>query len=320
MPRRMRHACPIRISAKLVQQRIVKIDPAAKRVTTDTETHAADHLVVALGADYDWEATPGLADVHEFYTAAGAERLRDELSNFTRGRALIGVCGAPFKCPPAPSECALMLHDYLESRDVRGQCEISFVLPLSTPVPPSPETSKALVAAFAERNIKFHPSKRVVKIDAARKMASLDDNSEMAFDLFLGVPKHRVPSVVLDSGLAENGWVTVNPRTLETKFPDVYAVGDGANTGTPKAGVFAEGAAKAVASALISKVRSGEPVKENDGVGTCYIEFGGGQIGKVEVDFFSGPEPIGTYHAPSVRLRIDKENFCSSRRARWFGL
>ena len=76
-----------------------------------------------------------------------------------------------------------MLHDYLESRDVRGQCEISFVLPLSTPVPPSPETSKALVAAFAERNIKFHPSKRVVKIDAARKMASLDDNSEMAFDL-----------------------------------------------------------------------------------------------------------------------------------------
>src|SRR6185312_10662130 len=160
-------------------------------------------------------------------------------------------------CPPAPSECALMLHDYLESRAVRGECEISFVLPLSTPVPPSPETSKALVAAFAERNIKFHPSKRVVKIDAARKMVFLDDNSEMAFDLFLGVPKHRVPSVVLDSGLAENGWVTVNPRTLETKYPGIYALGDGANTGTPKAGVFAEGAAKAVASALIAKVKSG---------------------------------------------------------------
>ena len=43
---------------RLVQQTVVKIDPAAKRVTTDTETHAADHLVVALGADYDWEATP----------------------------------------------------------------------------------------------------------------------------------------------------------------------------------------------------------------------------------------------------------------------
>jgi sulfide:quinone oxidoreductase len=161
----------------------------------------------------------------------------------------------------------------------------------------------------------------VVKIDAARKIVSLDDSSEMTFDLFLGVPRHRVPSVVLDSGLAENGWVTVNPRTLETKFPDIYAIGDGANTGTPKAGVFAEGAAKAVASALISKVvRKGEPVRENDGVGTCYIEFGGGRIGKVEVDFFSGPKPTGTYYAPSVGLRMDKENFCSSRRARWFGM
>ena len=143
------------------------------------------------------------------------------------------------------------------ARGIRGACEISFVLPLPTPVPPSPETSKALVAAFAERNIKFYPSKRVMAVDATHRIAALDDHSEMAFDLFLGVPKHRVPNVVLDSGLAENEWVTVNPRTLETKYPGVYALGDGANTGTPKAGVFAEGAARAVASALIAKVQGG---------------------------------------------------------------
>ena len=305
---------------RLVQQTINKIDPMTKRVTTDAGTYAADYLVVALGAEYDWDATPGLNDVDEFYTVAGAEKLRDVLPNFRRGHALIGVCGAPFKCPPAPSECALMLHDYLEGRGVRGACEISFALPLSTPVPPSPETSKALVVAFAERNIKFFPSKRVVAIDAARKIASFDDNSEMAFDMFLGVPKHRAPAVVLESGLAENGWVTVNPRTLETKFPGVYAIGDGANTGTPKAGVFAEGAAKAVASALIAIVRSGGAAREYDGIGTCYIEFGGGRVGKVEVDFFSGPKPTGTYYEPSVELRIDKEHFGSSRRARWFGM
>jgi sulfide:quinone oxidoreductase len=127
-----------------------------------------------------------------------------------------------------------MLHDYLERKGVRDACEISFVLPLPSPVPPSPETSQALIAAFAERNIKFHPSKRVVAIDAPRRIASLDDGSEIAFDLFLGVPKHRVPNVVLDSGLAENEWVTVNPRTLETKYPGVDAIGDGAYTGTPR--------------------------------------------------------------------------------------
>jgi sulfide:quinone oxidoreductase len=134
------------------------------------------------------------------------------------------------------------------------------------------------------------------------------------------VPKHRVPLVVLDSGLAENGWITVNPRTLETKFANVYAVGDGANTGTPKAGVFAEGAAKAVATALIAKVtNAGKPV-ENNGFGTCYIEFGGGRIGKVEVDFFSGSKPTGNYYEPSGALRVEKDHFGSSRRARWFGL
>jgi sulfide:quinone oxidoreductase len=304
----------------LIQQTITKIDPVAKRVTTDVGSHTTDYLVVALGADYDWDSTPGLGEVNEFYTMAGAERLRDVLPNFTRGHALIGVCGAPYKCPPAPSECALMLHDYLERRGIRGACEISYVLPLPTPVPPSPETSKALIAAFAERNIKFYPSKRVVAVDATRRIAVLDDNSEMAFDLFLGVPKHRVPNVVLDSGLAENEWVTVNPRTLETKYPGVYALGDGANTGTPKAGVFAEGAARAVASALIAKVQGGGVSQQNDGFGTCYIEFGGGRVGKVEVDFFSGPKPTGTYYEPSVALRADKENFTSSRRGRWFRL
>jgi sulfide:quinone oxidoreductase len=213
-----------------------------------------------------------------------------------------------------------MLHDYLDRRGVRDACEISFVLPLPVPVPPSPETSKALIAAFAERNIKFYPSKRVVAVDTRRKVATFDDKSEIPFDLFLGVPKHRVPNVVLDSGLAENEWVTVNPRTLETKYPGVYAIGDSANTGTPKAGVFAEGAAKAVASALISKMQGGGESRENEGLGTCYIEFGGGRVGKVEVDFFSGPKPVSIYHAPSADSRADKQSFTSSRRQRWFGL
>jgi sulfide:quinone oxidoreductase len=305
---------------RMLQQTITAIDPVKRRVTTDRGTFEADYLVVALGAEYDFAATPGLAEVTEFYSVPAAEKMRDLLSKFTDGRALVGVCGAPYKCPPAPSECALMLHDYLVKRGVRENCEIDFVLPLPSPVPPSPETSRALVEAFNERGIKFHPNKRVTSIDASKKIATLDDGVEMSFDLFCGVPKHRVPLVVLDSGLAENGWITVNPRTLETKFANVYAVGDGANTGTPKAGVFAESAAKAVATALNAKIRNAGKAVEYGGFGTCYIEFGGGRVGKVEVDFFSGPKPTGNYYEPSGVLRAEKDHFGSSRRARWFGL
>ena len=228
-------------------------------MSTDGEAHEADFLVIALGADYDFDATPGLAEGgNEFYSVPGAQRLGELLPTFSEGRALIGVCGAPFKCPPAPSEAALLLHDYLSTRGVRGDCEISFVLPLGSPVPPSPDTSRALEAAFAERDIRFVPGRRVSSLDPARCVAVLDDGSEMPYDLFLGVPKHRAPDVVIESGMTEDGYVPVNPRTLETRFPGVYAVGDVATVGAPKAGVFAEGAARVVAASLIARMRGTE--------------------------------------------------------------
>ena len=141
----------------------------------------------------------------------------------------------------------------------------------------------------------------IATADALRRVASLDDGSELPYDLFLGVPKHRAPTVVEASGLAEGGWVTVNPRSLETKFPNVYAIGDIANTGTPKAGVFAEGAATVVATSLVSRIRGEGQGSLYAGAGTRYIEFGAGRIGRVDVDFFSGPKPTGTYHEPSSR-------------------
>jgi len=317
---RMPYAAYAKPGVTLLKRSIAAIDPVARSVTTDDGVFDADYLIVALGAEYDFDATPGLAGSNEFYSLRGAEQLQAILPEFTGGHAIVGVCGAPYKCPPAPSECALMLHDYLVKRGIREKCQISLVLPLGSPVPPSPETSAALIEAFAERDIEFIPGHRIASVDNGRKVATLDDNREMAFDLFLGVPKHRVPPVVLDSGLAEDGWIPVNPRTLETRFDNVYAVGDGAATGTPKAGVFAEGAAKAVASALIAKIRQSGDVVLYDGFGTCYIEFGAGRIGKVEVDFFSGPKPTGSYFAPSTDLRRDKDIFGATRRKRWFGL
>jgi sulfide:quinone oxidoreductase len=304
---------------RFLQETITEIDPEARRVTTDSGVHEADFLVVALGADYDLGATPGLAEGgNEFYSEAGAERLGELLPTFSKGRAIVGVCGAPFKCPPAPSEAALLLHDYLSARGVRGDCEISFVIPFGSPVPPSPDTSRALVTAFAERDIVFVPEHRVTALDPARRVVLLDDGSEMPYDLFLGVPKHRAPEVVLASGMTEDGYVPVNPRTLETRFPGVYAVGDVATIGVPKAGVFSEGAARVVASSLIARLRDREQPGAYDGLGSCYIEFGAGRVGRVDVDFFSGPKPTGTFQEPSTALVAEKEHFGSSRRARWF--
>jgi sulfide:quinone oxidoreductase len=306
---------------RFLQETITAIDPEARRVTTDAGEHEADVLVVALGADYDFDATPGLSDgAHEFYSEPGAERLAEIVPTFSQGRVIIGVCGAPFKCPPAPSECALLLDDALTARGVRADCEIAFVLPLGRPVPPSPETSAALESEFAQRGITFVPGRRISSVDGARRVAALDDGTELPYDLFLGVPKHRAPDVVIASGMTEDGYIPVESATLRTRYPSVYAVGDVATAGVPKAGVFAEGAARVVARQLIAELRDKARPGPYDGRGSCYIEFGGGRVGRVDIDFLSGPTKTGSFNAPSPALVAEKERFGSSRRARWFGV
>ena len=301
------------------QETITAIDPEARRVTTDKGTYDADVLVVALGADYDISHTPGLAEGgNEFYSFAGAEVLSKVIPTFTKGHAIVGVTSTPFKCPPAPSEAALLLHDYLSTHGVRDACTISLVMPFGVPIPPSPATSKALIAAFKERDIKFVPNRLVRALDPQRHVAILDNQSEMPYDLFLGIPKHRVPDVVAASGMTADGWIPVDTKTLKTKYPNVYAIGDVNSVGTPKAGVFAEGAARTVAAEIIAEAKAGEAAAAYRGVGTCYVEFGAERVGRVDVEFLAGP-PTGTFTEPSLELVGEKKEFGSSRRAKWFG-
>jgi sulfide:quinone oxidoreductase len=312
----------VKPGVRFVQTTVRSIDPATRRVVADAGTFDADVLVVALGADIDPAATPGLVEGgDEFYTVEGSIALRTALPRFERGGAIVGVTGKSFKCPPAPSEAALLLHDYLTARGRRGATEISVVMPFGTPIPPSPDTSQAILAAFAERGIRFVKDNLVKELDPARKVAVLSDGTEIPYELFLGIPVHRVPAVVVESGLAAGpyDWVPVNPKTLESVFPGVYAVGDVNGVGTPKAGVFAEGAARVVAAAIVARLRGGPSPEAYKGAGSCYVEFGHGQVGRVDVDFLSGPKPTGTFQAPSEALVAEKANFGSSRAHRWFG-
>jgi sulfide:quinone oxidoreductase len=303
---------------RFVRAAITSIDPDAKRVETDAGSFEADILVIALGADLDPGATPGLHEAgHEFYTEAGAFGLREVLANFEGGHVVVGVTSTPFKCPPAPSETALLLHDYLTERGIRERSSISLVMPLGVPIPPSPAASEALLSAFAERDISWHPQRLVTRLDP-RKIAVFGDGTEMPYDLFLGVPVHKVPEVVERSGMTVDGWVPVNSLTLETSFPGVYAVGDVTSVGTPKAGVFSEGQAVVVAAQIISTVRGGGAAPTYDGRGTCYLEFGRDLVARVTVTFLSGAPPVGDLEGPSRAIARDKDEFGTTRIRRWF--
>ena len=305
-----------------MQSTVRSIDPVAKRVETDAGSFEADVLVVALGADLHPDATPGLVEGgHEFYTVAGAFGLRDVLADFAGGRVIVAVTSTPFKCPPAPSETALLMHDHPHRAvDSESVSEIALVMPFGVPMPPSPAASQALLGAFAERGIDWYPEKLVRGLDPARKVALLSDDTEMPYDLFLGVPVHRAPTVVEESALAVDGWIPVDPLTLETSFPDVYAVGDVTSVGTPKAGVFAEGQAAVVADAdQRAHPRPPRRRRRTTATGCVTSSSVKTRSPRVDVTFLSGQMPKGHMEGPSSALAAHKVEFGTSRIQRWFG-
>jgi sulfide:quinone oxidoreductase len=313
------YADVVKPGVRFVQAAITAIDPVAKRVETDAGTFATDVLVVALGADLHPEATPGLVEGgNEFYTIEGAFALREVLDRFEGGRVVVGVTSTPFKCPPAPSETSLLVHDFLTDRGLRDRSEVALVMPLPLPIPPSPAASTALLAAFEARGIEWHPDRLVRAVDPDRHVAILSHGDEMPFDLLLAVPVHRAPAVVTESPLAVDGWIPVDPVTLETRFPGVFAVGDVTSVGTPKAGVFAEGQAVVAADRIAARLDPSLGTAEYGGRGICYLEFGTEGVATVDVTFASGQAPVGTMQGPSRELVADKAEFGRSRIERWF--
>jgi sulfide:quinone oxidoreductase len=304
------------------QQRVVGIDPVARRVETDVGIHDADFLVVAMGADYDMAGTPGFQEGgYEYYSLAGAERLRDALADFEGGRVLVSVLGQPFKCPPAPFEGSFLLHEHFTQQGIRDAVQMATTFPMQRPVPVTGPVSQMFRDALASRGIEELPQHLVTSIDPAARLARLATGETLPYDLFVGIPVHRAPAPLVDSALAVNGWVPVDQTNLRTAFPHVYALGDvctGPRT-VAKAGIFAEAAARVVADDITAQISGEDPPAPYEGSGVCYAEFGDGLVSKVEVNFLRGESPAAERHDPSREYAAEKAEFGATRRTRWFG-
>ena len=300
------------------QETVLSIDPVNRMVTTDKQSYETDVLVVALGAEFNIDSTPGFAEGgQEFYSVPGAIALHDTLKTFKAGKLVIGIIGQPFKCPPAPCEAAMLLDEWFEERGVADDIDISVVSQWAVPIPPSPDGTKAILKKFEERGLKFVTEHVITSLDPERKVAVCADGQEVPYDLFLGVPVHRVPTVVEEAGLSENDWIPVDDKNLATKFPGVYAIGDVTSAPVPKSGVFAESAARAVAEHLIAEITGeGEP-EPFDGLGSCYVEFGDELVGRMDANFFPGTRPTAPFAQPSVSVADEKKEFAAVRRKRW---
>ncbi len=309
----------------LIEDEVRGIDAERCEARTTSGTLSADHLVVALGADLDLAAVPGLAEAAQsFYTLDGAVRLRTALGSFTGGRIVVLIPRVPFKCPPAPYEAAMMLSAALERRGVRPATTLDVWTVEKAPMATAgPEMGKTIASELASRGIGFHSGRKAAAVEGAASVVRFEDGSEAGYDLLIAVPPHRVPGILVEAGLAEpGGWIPVDPATMAVKkpgnAPHVYAIGDLTSVALPgrwspevplvlpKAGVFAAAQGEAVA-ARIAAALTGEPATATfGGQGHCYIEVGGGRAMRGDGTFFATPHPVMSARAPDEAQYRDK--------------
>ena len=293
-----------RKNVRAVPERVERIDLTGRKISTPSHDIPFDKLVVSLGAELAMDSIPGLEEnSHILYSLDGAMKLRGALENFPGGKIVVGVCGTPFKCPAAPYELSLLLEEKMRTDKKKGEVEL--LTPEPHPLPAAGTViGKQVERLLSSRGIKYSPKTKPTRIE--KNKVVLENGSELDYDLFIAIPPHRPPKVVVQAGLAEpNGWIPVNAQNLATKHKDVYAIGDVSSIETPhghvpylpKEGVFAQGQAEIVANNVAVSITGKGQLKQWDGRGSCHLQVSKSESAFLQGSFLSNPPKLEFYPA-----------------------
>ncbi|MFA6107858.1 MAG: FAD-dependent oxidoreductase [Candidatus Latescibacterota bacterium] len=292
------------------------IDPERRQAVVDGQTLTADHLVVALGAEFAPDSIPGLAEAGlTFCTLDGAVALRDALVRLRSGRIVVLTAAPAYKCPAAPYEAALLIDGLLRRSGQHPAVELELHTAEAGPMGVAgPEVSAAVRAMVEQQGIPYRPEHQITRTEAHRVVFA--DGTQTDFELLVYVPSVQPPRVLRDSGLAdETGWVRVDRHSLETRYPRVYAVGDvtliplALGRPLPRAGVFAHAQAEVVARNIAAAVNGQVSRERFSGWGACFIETGGGRAGYGAGDFYAEPRPVVRMRHPGRLWHLGKVLF-----------
>lgn len=312
---------------RFVQAEVTQIDARRRKVSTTAGEIPFDYLIIALGADLSPGSVPGFSEgAYNFYSVEGAAKLAERLKEFNSGKLMVLVSSTPFKCPTAPYEASMMIYDMLRKKGVTGEVHIEIYTPEPQPLlVAGPEMGARVRALLTERGIVFNPVSKPKEIDPNVRTVTFENGTKAGYDLLAGVPAHVVPQVIKDSWLSgPAGWIPVDKNTLQTKIPNVFAIGDVAvvtmanNLPMPKVGVLAEEEAKVVAANIALDIHGSEMKEEFGGLGTCFVEVGGGQATLIRGAFLAEPAPRIMLDPPSAATLQLKEQFEVQHLSAWF--
>lgn len=300
-----------------------RIEPESCAAIIDGERITADALVVALGVRHAPEKIPGFREYAlNAYALGDLAGVKQRLRTFLGGTIVMGVYGLPYQCPPAPYEIAILTAEYFDRRNVSVEISVISPQPLSLWAA-GQESSDKLNKRMAEFGIDFLPSHKVLAVEPG---AVVTDQGRLPCDLAFGVPPCVAVDVVRHGPLAAaDGWIHAERDTLETDFPNVYAIGDctkismGQNGQLPKAGLFAEKQGEVVARRIAARLAGEEPTARLDGHAICYVETGRGEAAVIGGDFLADPKPDIALSDMSRAHFVNKQRFENERLGKWFG-
>ncbi len=267
---------------EVIQGDIEEINPEDISVTVKGKQYKGDHMVVSLGVE---QASIFNLDQfgHNFFTLEGAENFHAKLKNLDGGEIAILVSSLPFKSPAAPYEAAMLIEDFVRNSYLTSNTTVSLFTPETGPMEfASAEASDELKHLLEKKGIKYYPGHELSAV-SANKLEFSNGNS-YSYDLLAYTPKHQLPQVIRKSDLAGSSeWVEVDNQTLETKFKNVYAIGDITHLKTesgkilPKIGIFARQQGEVVAHNISRKMDNLEPDQNFIPEGKFFIESGEGK-------------------------------------------
>ncbi len=287
-------------------EEVKEIDLGNKIIIAGETEVNFDYLVIALGADLDkTHLDKQQFGIHTFFTLEGAEKLGQALESFKGGNVSIVVSSLPYKCPGAPYEGAMLIADYLNRSKLEKPVSVSLYTPEPQPLPVAgPELGDSIREVLHAKGIGFHPQTQLISISYDQRKLEFASGDSVSYELLALVPGHRPPEVILKSTLDdESGWISVDKYTLETKFPNIFAIGDVSSITIPgrwspdkpmklpKAGVFAHSEAITVSEIISSRI-SGSPSKGSFCAdGFCMLEAGEDIAGFAYGNFYGSPHP-----------------------------
>lgn len=309
---------------EFLNDEVTRIDTAAGAV--EAKEHGRiefDYLIIALGAELVPDRIPGfVANGLNLYDPLQVPMIRERLLSMNGGKVAIAIMGMPYKCPPAPFEASIIVSNILAKGGAKGPSEIDVYSPAPIAMPVAgPQISATVVDIISKHGIRFNPSHKLKSV--SDKQLEFDNGGLKSYDLLIGIPPHRAPEVVRNSGLTSGtDWITIDRHTMKTSVRNVFAVGDVTEVkvgalALPKAGIFAEEEAKVVAQQIIDEIGMRPTAASFSGQGYCFMEVGNRRAGYLAADFYRPEGPSIMLEAPSEENFEKKQDFERTRLKEW---